>query len=203
VSFDKVRVERNEQGFVFAYTPLPKWKASAKQWQARTGDVATTEIAFRPEPDSTMAGLVSAGRPELAEPLLNTEFFTAVSRVPAPQRERLLAALWQVTNGCSGCSGSADQRLYGVAIDNRTAAYSGCGWYMNGARVNCGESDALAVWDREGGGFYFATDVHRKEGIHDDAATLTTWPALQAWPPAARDRFEAWRNGRAWPTENR
>lgn len=203
VGFDAVQVERNEQGFRLSYAPTPTSKATARQWRARTGDVAKSEIEFRPEPGTTMAKLVATGRPELTEPLQNEEFFLAVSRIPKPYRDRLLAALWQVTNGCSGCGGSAHQQLYGAAIDARTAAYSGCGWYMEGARVNCGQSDALAVWDRERGGFYLALDVHQKTGMHNDAATLKVWPALWDWPPAARERFEAWQEGISLSTTNR
>jgi hypothetical protein len=181
----------------------PREPTSTRQWQARTGDVVTAKIEFQPVEGSTMASLASGDRPERSEPLENAELFSAVSRTPPPQRSRLLDALWQVANGCPDCGGNAQKELYGVAIDKSTAAYSGCGWYMNGAWLNCSGSDALAVWDQKRGGFYFATDMHRENGVHDDPATLLFSPAFEDWPMEARDRFETWRNGRPWPFGNR
>jgi hypothetical protein len=203
VAFSMPMVERNEQGFLFSYPPSPMNEATARQWHARTGEVTASKVKFRPESRSTMTKLVSMDRPELVEPLQNEEFFAAVYRLAAPQREQVLTALWEVTAGCNGCSGNADQALYGVAIDEQTAAYAGCGWYMDGARVNCTSSDALAVWDRRQDAFYFATDEHRRDGRHDDPATLTVWPPSQDWSPAARERLEAWKDGRALLTTNR
>jgi len=203
VAFSMPLVERNEQGFLFSNLPSPMNEATSRQWHARTGEVTASKVKLRPESHSTMMQLVSMDRRELAEPLQNEEFFAAVSRLPALQREQVLTALWEVTAGCNGCGGDADQALYGVAIDARTAAYSGCGWYMDGARVNCRDSDALAVWDRQRGAFYFATDAHRRDGRHDDPASLTVWPPSQDWSPAARERLEAWKGGKALPTTNR
>jgi hypothetical protein len=202
VAFSMPMVERNEQGFLFSNPPSPMNEATARQWHARTGEVTANKVKFRPESHSTMMQLVSMDRPELAEPLRNEEFYEAASRLPALQRDRTFMALWDVTGTCPLCGGNADQSLYGVAIDERTAAYSGCGWYMDGARVNCRDSDALAVWDRRLGAFYFATDEHRAGHRHDDP-TLTVWPPLQDWSPAARERFEAWADGRALLTTNR
>lgn len=203
VAFSMPIVERNEQGFLFSNPPSPMNEATARQWHARTGEVLASRVRFQPESHSTMTKLVSIDRPELVEPLRNEEFFASVSRLPALQRDQVLTALWEVTAGCNGCSGNADQALYGVAIDERTATYSGCGWYMDGARVNCRSSDALAVWDRQRGTFYFATDEHRRDGRHDDPAALTVWPPSQDWSPAAQERFEAWKEGRALLTTNR
>lgn len=200
VAFDMPKVERNAEGFLFSDPPSPMQGTSARQWHARTGLVTTDKVKFHPQPLSTMEGLVSTDRPELAEPLENEEFFEAVARLPALQRDRILNALWPVTKECCGWE---MQRLYGVAIDSRTAAYSGCGQYMVGAWVRCKDSDALAVWDRHLGTFYFATDEHRTEGRHDDPAALTVWPPPQEWSPAARERLEAWENGRALLTTNR
>ena len=200
VAFDMPKVERIEEGFLFSYPPRPLDAALVRQWHARTGLVTTDKVKFHPQPLSTMEKLVSTDRPELAEPLENEEFFEAVARLPTLQRDRILNALWPVTKECCGWE---MQGLYGVAIDNRTAAYSGCGQYMNGARVNCSDSDALAVWDRQRGTFYFATDEHRRDGRHDDPAALGVWPPSQDWSPAARERFEAWKEGRALLATNR
>jgi hypothetical protein len=174
-----------------------------KRWRARTGDVVTGRIDFRPDAGSTMSRLVSGERPEGAEPLENAEFYSAVLGVPQPQRDRLLKALWQVTSGCPVCGGLVQQELYGVAIDAQTIANSGCGWRMSGALLTCGESDALAVWDRERGGFYFASDQHISNGVHDNTDRVEVWPALHTWPSAVRGRFEAWRNGQSWMPQNR
>jgi hypothetical protein len=203
VGFDTLTLDRNEGGFAFAKFPTPTEPGLMKQWRARSGDVSERRIGFRPEAGSTMARLASGARPQEAEPLENAEFYSVVMSVPQPLRGRLLEALWQVANGCNGCGGRAEKELYGVAIDARTIAYSGCGWYMNGAWLNCRDSDALAVWDREGGGFYFAADVHVPNGVHDNIDRVEVWPWLHTWPPAVRDRFEAWRNGRAWVPQSR
>jgi hypothetical protein len=145
-----------------------------------------------------MAGFVAEPRLPYAEPLEVAEFFSAVSLLPRLQQVRLAEALWQVANGCSGCGGSAQKQLYGAIVSEHMAAFSGCGWYMNGSWLECRSSDALAVWDRESGTFYFATDVHRDNGVHDDEATLTVSPALRSWSSAAREKFDIWRNGRPW-----
>lgn len=196
-------IGRNQDGSAFARAPSPSEPALAKQWRARTGDVVERRIDFRPEGGSTMVRLASSARPQGAEPLVNSEFYSAVLGVPQPLRGRLLEALWQVASGCSMCGGWAEKERYGVAIDARTIAYSGCGWYMNGAWLNCRDSDALAVWDRERGGFYFAGDVHVPNGVHDNMDRVEVWPALHTWPPAVRDRFERWRSGGAWVPQSR
>lgn len=199
IAFDMPKVERNAEGFLFSYPPNPMEESSTRQWHARTGEVTTRKVKFRPEPHSTMAKLTGVDHPERAEPLENEEFFSAVTRLPALQRDRILSALWMVTKDCCGW---AIQNPYGVAIDDRTVAYAGCGQYMVGTRVDCKDSDALAVWDRQRGAFYFATDGHRTDHRHDDPAP-TIWPPLQDWSSAARERFEAWADGRALLTTNR
>jgi hypothetical protein len=120
-------IDRNQDGFVFAESPSPAEPALTKQWRAGTGDVVTSRIDFCPDAGSTMAGLVSDAPPQKAEPLENAEFYSAVSAVPQRLRGRLPKALWQAANGCSMCGGWAEKELYGVAIDTRTIAYSGCG----------------------------------------------------------------------------
>lgn len=196
-------VGRNQDGFAFAGGATPSEPALVKQWRARTGDVVAGRIDFRPDAGSTMSRLVSGARPQGAEPLENAEFYSAVLGVPQPQRGRLLKALWQATGGCPTCGGWVQQELYGVAIDAQTIAYSGCGWRMSGALLKCGDSDALAVWDRERGGFYFASDQHIPSGVRDDVDRLEVWPALHTWPAAARGRFEAWRNGQVRVPQSR
>jgi hypothetical protein len=185
-------VERTEQGFIFTPAPRPAMPAETRQWLARTGTVVTTTVQWHPAARTTMAAFAERPAGDFAEPLETEEFFAAVSRLPRPERDR-------AANGCSGCGGSAVKELYGVAIDARTAAFSGCGWYMHGALLQCGRSDALAVWDRERRAFYFATDVHRDYGIHDDAVALTLSPPLSECSAAAREKLEIWRNGRPWP----
>lgn len=199
VAFDMPRVARNAEGFLFSYPPSPTQGTSVRQWHAGTGTVTASKGEFRPVPHSTMEQLASEDHPERVEPLENEEFFTAVRRLPASQHNRILNALWLVTKDCCDW---AMRSLYGIAMDDRTVAYAGCGQYMVGARVNCGDSDALAVWDRQRGSFNFATDEHRRDGRHDDPAALTVWPPLPEWSPAARERFEAWKDGRHLLTTN-
>jgi hypothetical protein len=192
-------VERTKEGFTFVPPPSATMPAQARHWLARTGTVATTTVEWHPVAGTTIDDLVKRPAGDFAEPLETEEFFAAVSRLPKPERDRAVAALWDVANGCSGCGGPAVKELYGVAIDARTVAFSGCGWYMHGALLACGSSDALAVWDRERRTFYFATDAHRGDGVHDDAAALTLSPPLPGWSAAAREKLEIWRNGRPWP----
>lgn len=199
VAFDMPEVVRNAEGFLFSHPPSPTQGTSARQWHAGSGTVTTSRVEFRPEPNSTMQELVARDHPERTEPLQNEEFFTAVARLPVLQRDRTLSALWLITKDCCDW---AMRSPYGVAMDGRTAAYAGCGQYMVGARVSCKDSDALAVWDRQRGAFYFATDEHRLDGRHDDPAALTVWPPLAEWSPAARERFDAWTDGRALLTTN-
>jgi hypothetical protein len=196
-------VERTPEGFILAGAPAPTFPAEARHWLARTGAVVTTTVEWHPTPGTTMAAFVERPAGDFAEPLDTSEFFSAVSRLPKLEQDRVLGALWQVANGCMGCGGSAVKERYGVAIDDRTAAFSGCGWYMYGAWLECGPSDALAVWDRATGTFYFATDVHQRDGVHLSMETLAVTPPLGQWPVEAKDRFETWRNGWSWPTINR
>jgi hypothetical protein len=203
VSMTPATVRRTEEGFVASGAPAPTWSAPAQHWQARTGKVVATTVDWHPAAGTTMAAFVERPAADLAEPLETAEFFAAVSRLPKLEQERAVTALWQVANGCPGCGGSAVKERYGVAIDARTAAFSGCGWYLYGAWLECGPADALAVWDRASGAFYFATDVHKRDGIHLGLETLTVTPPVERWPAAAKDRFEAWRNGWPWPSIGR
>jgi len=191
-------IARNSEGFVFAEAPRPFVEAEAKQWNALTGDIVASKVSWRPRSGTTMAGFVADSRGPYAGPLDVAEFFSAVTLLPKLQQNRLVDALSQVDNGCPLCGGSAQKELYGAIVSEHMAAFSGCGWYMNGGWLECGSSDALAVWDRESSAFYFATDSHRDNGVHDNDATLMVSPELSSWSPAARDKFEIWRNGRPW-----
>jgi hypothetical protein len=193
-------VERTDQGFIFSPAPLPTMPAEARHWLARTGTVVTTTVEWHPAAGTTMAAFVERPVGDFAEPLETAEFFAAVSRLPKPEQNRVVSALWDVANGCPLCGGSAVKERYGVAIDARTAAFSGCGWYMYGTWLECGPSDALAVWDRTTGAFYFATDVHQRDGVHLGMQTLAVTPPLEQWSTGAKERFEIWRNGWPWPS---
>lgn len=189
---------RNAEGFAFVSPAEPLGEGKVRQWRASTGQVVDSSFPFRPEPDSTMKSLAASQKPEIIEPLRNAEFFAAVSRLSPSNKQRATEALWDITNGCETCN-LEHSELYGVALDPKTIAYSGCSWFWNGGHFLCGLTDALAVWDREGGGFYFATDRHSDEGHHGVGAQVE--PPIASWPTPARARYERWRKGEAWTAE--
>jgi uncharacterized protein len=189
---------RNAEGFAFSSPASPLADGHVRQWQADTGRVTESKRAFNPEPSSTMKSLASSQKPETIEPLRNAEFFAAVSRLSPSNKQRATEALWDLTNGCETCN-LEHPELYGVALDPKTIAYSGCSWFWNGGHFLCGLTDALAVWDREGGGFYFATDKHSEDGHHGAKAEVE--PPLASWPAPARARYERWRKGEGWTAE--
>jgi uncharacterized protein YecT (DUF1311 family) len=186
---------RNVEGFAFISPASPLGEGKILQWRADTGQVVESSTQFRPEPGSTMKGLATGQKPENIEPLRNAEFFAAVSRLSAESKKRAIEALWDITNGCETCN-LEHPELYGVAIDKKTIAYSGCSWFWNGGHFYCGQTDALAVWDKENGGFYFAMDEHREDGRHSDKTRVE--PGLASWPAPARARYESWIRGDNW-----
>lgn len=191
VSFDPPEFGPTEDGFRFIDPAAPGRAGKATQWRATTGELTSEPVNFHPSAGSTLSMLVASTHPETEEPLRNDEFYSTVMKLGDGDRERVFQALWQVANGCRGCSG-ADNDTYGITASAGVISYSGCGWFMDGARIRCTQADALAVLDRRDHAVYFATDEHRCDEDHD-GAHLT--PPLEKWPAEARARFELWRKG--------
>ncbi|WP_170162504.1 lysozyme inhibitor LprI family protein [Methylocystis hirsuta] len=189
---------RDAEGFAFISPASPLAEGTIRQWRANTGQIVESSTQFRPEPGSTMKSLATGQKPEIVEPLRNAEFFSAVSRLSAQNKMQVIEALWDITNGCETCN-LEHPELYGVAIDQETIAYSGCSWFWRGGHFFCGRTDALAVWDRVGGGFYFAMDEHLDDGRHGDKARVE--PPLASWPAPAHARYESWRRGKGWTAD--
>ena len=206
VSFDGAGVKRDQDGFSLTRPATPVENGETTTWIAKSGALSKAPTRFEPLAGTTMADLVRHEKAETEEPLSNAEFYAAVDRLPAPDRVRIMAALWQVANGCSSCGGPADQALYGVRVDADAIAYSGCGASMRGADVSCGEDDALAVWDRKTGAFYFAVAPHRADGRHaadvNAAGTAHLYPPLAGWSQAARAKIAIWNAGGRWTAQN-
>jgi len=206
VAFDATDVKRDQRGFSLTQPATPMEDGETTTWIAKSGELAKTRVRFEPVSGTTMADLVRHEKPETEAPLANAEFYAAVNRLPTPDRTHVMAALWQVENGCESCRGPAAQRFYGVRIDSDAVAYSGCGLTMSGADVSCGEDDALAVWDRRTGAFYFAVAPHRPDGRHagdvGPHGAAHFYPSLNEWSPAARAKFAAWNAGEKWTVKN-
>jgi hypothetical protein len=140
-----------------------------------------------------------AGRAALqSEPLKNQEFFDALSKLPAAERTRLSAALWQVASDCSTCLDNAGRTHYGVIIEPDGAVYSGCGWSMHGARLRCGANDALAVWEKRTGSFFFALSPHRNPNDLFPPAWTAAFPSMEQWSDYAKGKLEPWRSDAEW-----
>ncbi|PWB94847.1 lysozyme inhibitor LprI family protein [Methylosinus sporium] len=198
---------RNADGFAFVSPARPFSNGEVRQWRSKTGDLTTSVIQFLPTPGSTMNSLAASKEPKVIEPLRNAEFFAAVLRLKVIHKESVADALWGLTNGGYGMRSfdMPQPELYGLAMDPTTVAYSGCGavWH-GGAHFSCEGSDTLAVWDRAGGGFYFAINDLGDNGHNREKAQVE--PPLASWPLPARTRYESWRNVGRWtgaPTEPR
>ncbi|BBU60545.1 hypothetical protein MSC49_04800 [Methylosinus sp. C49] len=195
---------RNADGFAFVSPARPFSNGEVRQWRSKTGDLTTSVIQFLPTPGSTMQSLAESQEPKVIEPLRNAEFFAAVSRLATLDRRRMADALWELTNGGyrNRSPDMPQPELYGLAMDQNTVAYSGCGAvWRGGAHFGCEEGDALAVWDRAGGGFYFALNKFGDNGRDREKAQVE--PPLASWPPSTRARYENWRNGGRWTDERR
>jgi hypothetical protein len=176
---------RTANGFSFIAPAAPAAPGSVTEWDARTGTATTRALTFAPEKGTRMAVLLGGANAKSREPLENEELFAAVEKLPEADRQRTKKALWQVTNGCDACGGTARSA---VIIDAATAAYSGCGAFMQGARISCSDDEVLAVWDRKDNSLYVAVDVLRPDGDHE----ARLYPSRDKWPAAALSRLEQW-----------
>lgn len=196
LGFDLASESKTERGFAWSMPPTPTRNGTVVEWDAYRGAVTTKKPEFRPENGTTMLGLVASNKPAEQEPLKNQEFFNAVDKLPPAHRKRVMASLWQVANGCEGCRDNTGGReRYGVSLNSDVIVYSGCGWDMESVDLNCGEDDALGVWDRKSGAFFFAVEPHRSAPSSVTDADVYVYPSLAQWPQVARQRFQLWREG--------
>lgn len=147
-----------------------------------------------------MRAVANAPNPQKLEPLYNKELSDAVFSLPTGASDRIFDALWQLTVPCQPCADSVRQELYGISVAGDGIAYSGCGWSKHGAQMNCGESDALAIWDRASNRFLLAVDRHRPDGRH--GSETETYPSLNQWPNSASRYYDIWAAGEKWPSAN-
>lgn len=201
-------VKRDQRGFSVTDPATPTQDGKTTAWIAQTGTLSVSRVKFKATAGSTMTDLLRRERPEFEGPLNYADFYTAANRLSAADRTRVMEALWRVESGCSGCRSTVNQTLYGVRITPEAIAYSGCGLRTPGAEVVCGGPDALAVWDRKTGAFYFAVAPHSDDRRHPDAAgeaagaapggLVHFYPASSDWSAAARAELELWKNGAKW-----
>ena len=199
IGFDTASAKRTENGFVMEMPVSPVDGGTVTEWDARSGARKERKVQFQPRPGTKMREFTASAEQAVEEPLSNAEFYEAATRLPAADRQRIMTALWQVANDCSHCGGLPSKELYGLQIEPGSIAYSGCGWYMNGATVLCRDDDALAVWDSGNGRFYFAVAPHREDGHHSqDGGSVHFYPPLAEWSETARAKFEMWQAGNSW-----
>jgi uncharacterized protein len=202
VGFDMISTKTTEHGLAFMTPAVPTQDGEETDWDGRNGEVSVHPIPFRPESGTRMRDLVAARAALQSEPLKNQEFFDALGKLPAADRTRLSAALWQVASDCSTCLDDADRAHYGVIIEPDGAVYSGCGWSMHGARLGCGADDALAVWEKQTGSLFFALSPHRKPNDPFPPAWTASFPSVEQWSDYAKRKLEPWRSGAEWVKRN-
>jgi hypothetical protein len=144
--------------------------------------------------------VANAPNPQKLDPLVNHDFGEAVLLLPTGVNHRVFDALFQITGNCEPCAASVRRQLYGIAVAKDAIAYSGCGRSFKAQHDDCGNDDALAVWDRASNSFYFAVDQHHADGRH--GPELQTYPSADQWPTAARRYLDIWTGGQRWPSAN-
>jgi len=143
-----------------------------------------------------MIDLYNAKEQEFKEPLDNKEFYHAVEALPAAERAKFFASLSGLYGGCD-CAGPIDYHLYGLRKTGDVYAISGCGIYLEGHFVRCSGDDALAIWDKASGKFFFAIAPDAAENGKRSGKTKT-FPLLDVWPVSARAQFQDWRKNAQW-----
>ena len=181
-------VGRISDGFVSEYKGRPGNPGERTVWNI-DGKLIKTKVPFGPQSKSTMAQIDSVKKHNFLQPDQNEEFYNAVKSIAGPDTENILEALWDVANGCSDCGGDAEQRLYGMSHNDKSITYSGCGWYMNGAALECRDGEALAVWEKATNKFYFAFAPLDKT----NTAEAHIYPAPEKWSALAAGKLNTWR----------
>jgi uncharacterized protein YecT (DUF1311 family) len=198
IGFDPVSTLKTDRGLTFEEPVAPYRDGKETDWDVQSGEVSDHFIRFQPTPGTSMLDLISSGNALNQEPLKNQEFFDAAGKLPADDRKRLVTALWQITADCSTCLDEAGRGHYGVIIEPDGAAYSGCGMFMYGGDLRCGDIDALAVWERKTGSFYFTWSRHQKPGGAFPPVQLASFPPMNQWSDYAKAKSQLWDRGANW-----
>jgi len=188
---------RTGQGFQFLRPAEPASAGEQLNWTWQTG-ITRTAIAYVPNGSVRMNDLMMAKEKEFAEPLRNGEFYRAVSNIPESDRKDFLVSLQDVEKPCD-CQATIDMKRYGLRRTSDLYSISACGLYLEGYLVRCGGPDALAVWEKSSGKFYFA--IVRNEAPRDHAYDdIHVFPSLDKWSDAGRGQYNDWRNNTPWET---
>jgi hypothetical protein len=198
VGYEIKSLVRTREGFALIEPATPVQEGMSTEWDEQTGELTRRKLLFQPTPGTKMIDFIKNYEGSTSEPLRNAEFFNAISSVQDPDRKRFLIALWQVTNSCPGCDNSEIANSYGRYDDKSILAYSGCGQYMNGGIVRCQADDALAIWVRNGGSFFFAIKPHRGED-QSRKSDVHFYPPRNRWPTVTIKKLTDWLNG---PVQN-
>jgi len=194
-SRESTQVSRLLDGFQFVRSASPGVDGEVASWSFASGG-SRQQMAHQPKGQERMIDLYNAKEDESAEPLDNKEFYHAVESLPAAERAKFLSSLSGLFQGCD-CAGPIDYHLYGLRKSAEVYAMSGCGIYLEGHYVRCSANDALAVWDKASGKFYFAiTPDGAENGKRTDAAK--TFPSLDGWPTSVRAQLDDWRKSAPW-----
>jgi uncharacterized protein YecT (DUF1311 family) len=187
---------RTEQGFEFFRKPSAQSAGERLQWNWKTGYSKTT-IAYAPEGGKSMNDLANAKPTEFKEPLENAEFYRAVLALPDPDKDDFLVSLSGLNSGCD-CVGPIDYSLYGLRNTADVYAMSGCGIYLEGHYVRCSGADALAVWEKGTGKFYFAIIHGGQNGKRLPPSAVHAFPTIDTWSDIVRAQFADWQKNARW-----
>ena len=91
----------------------------------------------------------------LENPWEMQSFIGPFRRFPTLDRADFLVSLSGLYEGYD-CAGPIDYSLYGLRNTTDVYSMSGCGIYLEGHYVRCSGADALVVWEKHTGKFYFA-----------------------------------------------
>jgi hypothetical protein len=78
---------------------------------------------------------------------------------------------------------------------------SGCGIYLEGHYVRCSGSDALAIWEKATGKFYFAIAHSGQNGKREPSSDIQAFPAIETWSQVARAQYADWQKNARWEPE--
>jgi uncharacterized protein YecT (DUF1311 family) len=184
------------QGFEFRREASAASDGMVLHWDWKTG-LSQKPITYAPNGGKTMADLVKADPKAYEEPLQNEEFYKAVTSLPSPDKADFMASLTGLGNGCD-CAGPIDYSLYGLRNTPDVYALSGCGIYLEGYYVRCSGADALAVWDKQSGKFYFAIVHEGQNGKRQPPADVHVFPQIADWSANARAQFLDWQKNSRW-----
>ena len=187
---------RTGQGFEFFRKASAASAGERLQWNWKAGFSRTT-IAYAPEGGKSMNDLVNAKPKEFREPLENAEFYRAVSALPDSDRADFLVSLSGLYEGYD-CAGPIDYSLYGLRNTTDVYSMSGCGIYLEGHYVRCSGADALVVWEKHTGKFYFAIVHGGQNGKRLPPSDIHAFPGIETWSDVVRAQFTDWQSNARW-----